>query len=65
MSPISKDVYIDKLEDLVNEYKNTYHSTIKMKPTNLESSRYIDFGVEINEKDPKFESCWLHQNMKI
>ena len=57
MSPISKDVYFDKLEDLVNEYKNTYHSTIKMKPTNLESSRYIDFGVEINEKDPKFERC--------
>ena len=32
---ISKNVYIDKLDDIVNEYNNTYHRTIKMKPVIL------------------------------
>ena len=32
MTSISKNVYIDKLEDIVSKYNNTYHSTIKMKP---------------------------------
>ena len=32
MTSISKNVYIDKLDDIVNKYSNTYHSTIKMKP---------------------------------
>ena len=50
MSSISKDVYIKKLNDIVNEYKNTYHRTIKMKPSDVKSSTYIDFGVENNKK---------------
>ena len=56
MSLISKSMYIDILDDIVNEYNNTYHSKIKLKPVKVKSSRYIDFGVEINEKDPKFEA---------
>ena len=32
MLAISKNVCIDKLDDIVNEYNNTYHRTIKMKP---------------------------------
>ena len=32
MAAVSKNVYIDKLEDIVNEYNNTYHKTIKIKP---------------------------------
>ena len=32
MTSISQNVYIDKLDDIVNKYNNTYHSTIKMKP---------------------------------
>ena len=35
MTSISKNVYIDKLGDIVNKYNNTYHSTIKMKPTDV------------------------------
>ena len=31
MTSLSKNVYIDKLDDKVNEYNNTYHRTIKMK----------------------------------
>ena len=48
MTSISKIVYIDKLDDIVNKYKNTYHSTIKMKPVDVKSSTYIDSSKEIN-----------------
>ena len=48
-------MYIDKLDDIVNKYNNTYHSTIEMKPVNLKSSIYRDFGIENNDKDPKFK----------
>ena len=48
MTSISKNVYIDKLDDIVNKYNNTYHSTIKMKPVDVKSSTYIDSSKEIN-----------------
>ena len=38
MTSISKNVYIDKLDDIVNKYNNTYHSTIKMKPVDVKSN---------------------------
>ena len=53
MTSISKNVYIDKLDDTVNEYNNTYHTTIKMKPADVKDNTYIDFKKEINVKDPK------------
>ena len=40
---------IDKLDDIVNEYNNTCHSTIKMKPAGVKSSTYIDFGKDNND----------------
>ena len=43
MTSISKNVYIDKLDDVVNKYNNTYHNTIKMKPVDVNSSTYLDF----------------------
>ena len=46
-------MYIDKLDDIVNEYNDTYHSTIKMKPVDVKSSTYIDSSKEINDEDPK------------
>ena len=46
---------IDKLVDIVNKYSNIYHRTIKAKPIDVTSSIYIDFGVENNDKDPKFK----------
>ena len=55
MTTISKNVYSNKLDDIVNEYNNTYHRTIKMKPLEVQSSTYNDFGIENNEKDPKLE----------
>ena len=54
MTSISKNVYIDKLDDIVNKYNNTYHSTIKMKPVDVKSNTYIDSSSEINNKHPKF-----------
>ena len=38
MTSISKNVYIDKLDDIINEYKNTYHRKIKMKPINVKDN---------------------------
>ena len=42
MTSVSKNVYIDKLDDIVNEYNNTYHRTIKMKPVDVKDKTCID-----------------------
>ena len=46
MVSISKNKCIDKLDDIVNEYNNTYHRTIKMKPANVKPSTNNDFSLE-------------------
>ena len=43
-------MYIDKLNDMVNEYNNTYHRTIKMKPIEVKDNTYIDSIEEVNDK---------------
>ena len=43
MTEISKNMYIDKLDDIVKEYNNTYHTSIKMKPVDVKDNTYIDF----------------------
>ena len=55
MTLVSKNVYTNKLDDIVGEYNNTYHRTIKMKPVNAKDNTYIDFKREVNDKDPKFK----------
>ena len=55
MTSISKNVYIDKLDDIVDEYNNTYHTTIKMKPLDVKDNTYINTSKDINNKDPKFK----------
>ena len=55
MTSISKNVYIDKLIDIVNKYNNTDHSKIKIKPVDVKSNIYIDSGKKINNKNPKFK----------
>ena len=55
MISISKNVYIDKLNDIVNEYNNRYHRTIKMKPVDVKNNTYIDSNKEVNDKYPKFK----------
>ena len=54
MTSISKTVYIDKLDDIVNEYNNTYHRTIKMKPIDVKDNTYINMDKKVNDKKSKF-----------
>ena len=55
MTSISKNVYINKLVDIVNEYNNKYHRTIQMKPVDAKDNTYIDSVKAVNNKDPKFK----------
>ena len=55
MTAVSKNVYIDKMNDMVNEYNNTYHRTIKTKPTEIKVNTFIDSIKEGNDKDPKLK----------
>ena len=48
-------MYIDKLDNKVNEYNNTYHRTSKTKPVDVKHNTYIDFKKEVNDKEPKFK----------
>ena len=43
-----KNVYIDKLGDIVHKYNNTYHWKTKMKPVDIKSKKYIDSSQENN-----------------
>ena len=54
MTSISENMYIDKLDDLVNECNNTYHRTIKMKPVDVKNNTYIG-SMELHaNKYPKY-----------
>ena len=58
MTSMSKNVYINKLDDMVNEYNNRYHRTIKMKQVDVKDDTYIDSidsNKEVNDEDPKFK----------
>ena len=52
---VLKSVYFDVLNDIVDEYINTYHRTIKMKPMNVKSDSFAEYNEESNEKDLKFK----------
>ena len=62
VTSVSKNFYIDKLDDIVNKYNNTYHSTIKMKPADAKSNTYIDSSKKTNDKNPKFK---IGDNVRI
>ena len=55
MTSVLKNVYIDKLDDIVGEYNNKYHRTIQMKPIDVKDNTHIHFKKEVNDKDPKFK----------
>ena len=50
-----KNAYANKLDDTVNEYNNTHHSTIKMKTDDVKSSAYTSFEVGNNDTGLKIE----------
>ena len=47
-------MYIDKLDDMINESNNTYDRTIKMNHVDVRDNTYINIDKEVNDKDPKF-----------
>ena len=55
MTSVPKNAYIDELNDIVNKYNNTYHSTKEMKPVQVKSSTHINSSKEVNNRDPKFK----------
>ena len=55
MTAVSKNVYFDVLDDIVNKYNNTVHRTIKMKPIDVTSDSYAKYNEDSIEKDPKFK----------
>ena len=55
MTSISKNVYIDKLDDIADKYNNTYYTIIKNKPIDVKDNTYINTSKEINNKDSKFK----------
>ena len=65
MTAISKNVYFDVLDDIVNKYNNTVHKTIKMKPIDVTDDSYAKYNEDFNKKDPKFKVQMLEfQNTK-
>ena len=48
---ISKNVYINKLDEIIDKYNKTYHRTTKMKPADAQSGMYIECGVKHNDKE--------------
>ena len=65
MTSISKNVNIDKLDDIMNKYNNSYHNTIKMKPVDVRSNTYTVSNKEINNKDPKFKIGYIVRTSNI
>ena len=65
MNLVSKYGYIDKLDDMMNKYNNTYHSTIKMKPLEVSSGPYIGFDIENNVKIRHLKIMILEQYQKM
>ena len=55
MTIISKNVYFDVLDDIVKDYNNTIHSSIKMKPKDVKDNTFVENIEKINEKDPEFK----------
>ena len=56
---------MDKLDNVINKYNNTCHSATKVEPVDIKSSKYINSGKEINNKDPIFKIGDNVQNIKI
>ena len=53
MTSVSKNVHINKLDDIISKYNNTYHRTITINPADVKSNTYSNTGKKTNNKDPK------------
>ena len=55
MTAISKNIYFNVLDDIVDKYNNTYHKTINMKPIDVKSDSFAQYNEDSNKKGPKFK----------
>ena len=55
MTAISKNVFFDVLDDIIDKCNNTAHRSIKMKPIEIASGSYAEYNKDSNERDPKFK----------
>ena len=53
MTAVSKNVYYDALDNIVNTYNKTVHGTIKMKPVDVKDDSYVEYNENSNRKRPK------------
>ena len=65
MTSASKNVYIDKFDDIVNKCNNVITYTIKMKPTDVKSNRCINSSIEVNNIDRSFKTSDIVRDIKI
>ena len=68
MTAVSKNVYFDVLDNIVNKYNSTVHRTIKMKPIDVTADSYAEYNEDWNKKDPKFKvgdhvRIWKYKNI--
>ena len=68
MTAISKNIYFNVLDDIVNKYNNTVHRTIKRKPIDVTSDSYVKYNEDSNKKNPKFKAgdhvrIWKYKNI--
>ena len=56
MTAITRNVYFDVLDDIVNKYTNTVHNTMKMRPIDVRDGSYAEYNEALNKKDPKFKA---------
>ena len=57
MTAVSKNVYFDVSDTIVNKYNNAYHKTVKIKPSDVKLDSYAEYNVDSNKKDLKFQVC--------
>lgn len=65
MSEVSRKVYINNLNDIVDSYKNTYYRTIKIRQSDIESSSSIYFDAKNGYKDPEFTDESLFEAIEL
>ena len=63
VTSVSKNVYINKLNIIVDKDNNIYHSTIKMRSVDVKSNSYINSSKDINDKDPDHARVLKHKNI--
>ena len=55
MTKIGENIYFNVLDDIIDKYNNTYHSSIKMKPKDVTDDAFVEYNEEPNKKYHKFK----------